>query len=319
MLSLDYESEGFPAGAPVVNGAGVLDTTWDEILWSAITVGRPNRQHVFRHGLASTYEALFRLSLVRMAIEQAGPTARRLRRTAAAKSLDPSEKGAVNYFMGMITCKLFAARLLNAPWMLHLDVFRPLLNPILSGRSRPDLIGQIQGGGWLAFESKGRVSQPDADAKTKAKQQARRCVSVGAVPVTYHIGGIMYFRNEVLRFFWRDPPADDPANAFRVSVDSDAWRHYYRPALQIVRMDGDAFDRMLRDPIIVPVSAADIEIGIHPDLLRLLDKNLWGEAKGWCEQNVSALENQGYQRDGIRVTAGRTWLSPFNEAEPILQ
>lgn len=75
------------------------------------------------------YEALFRWSLVRMALEQTGLRASRLRRTTAAKTLDPTEKGAVNYFLGMTFCKLFAAKLLHTPWLLHLDVFRPGLNP----------------------------------------------------------------------------------------------------------------------------------------------------------------------------------------------
>ena len=107
-LQIDFEAEGFAAGAPVSNGPGVLNTSWDEILWAAITVGRPNRQYVFRHGLASQYEALFRWSLIRMALEQRGPKATRLRRTRAAKTLDPSEKGAVSYFLGLSISKLFA-------------------------------------------------------------------------------------------------------------------------------------------------------------------------------------------------------------------
>ena len=120
------------------------------------------------------------------------------------RSLDPSEKGAVNYFLGMATCKLFAAKLLDAPWLLHLGVFRPLLNPQLNGRSRPDLLGETLSGRWLAFESKGRASPPAAAAKDKAKAQAQR------IPVTYHIGGITYFKNDSLQFFWRDPQRGDP-------------------------------------------------------------------------------------------------------------
>jgi hypothetical protein len=59
-LRIDYESEGFPTSVPELNGQGTLNTSWDELLWAAITVGRPNRQYVFRHGRSSTYEALFR-------------------------------------------------------------------------------------------------------------------------------------------------------------------------------------------------------------------------------------------------------------------
>src|SRR4051812_42752805 len=108
---------------PVVNGKSTLSTNWNELLWAALTVGRPNRQYVFRYGTPSLYEAIFRVSMLRMALEQRSPTARRLRRTETAKNLDPSEKGAINYFLGLVICKLFADKLLNVPWMMHLDVW----------------------------------------------------------------------------------------------------------------------------------------------------------------------------------------------------
>src|SRR5438105_5261988 len=165
MLQIAYESEDFVAGSGATNGPSVLNTSWDDLLWAALTVGRPNRQYVFRHGAASLYEALFRWSLIRMALEQRGIRASRLRRTAAARTLDPSEKGAVNYFLGLAVCKLFADRLLDAPWLLHFDVFRPLLNPALIGRSRPDLVGQTINGRWVVLECKGYASPPNADIK----------------------------------------------------------------------------------------------------------------------------------------------------------
>jgi len=58
-------------------------------------------------------------------------------RTTAAQTLNPSDKAAVNYFIGMTVCKLLASTLLNAPRMLHLDVFRPQLDVQLSAQSRP--------------------------------------------------------------------------------------------------------------------------------------------------------------------------------------
>ena len=87
----------FSPSAPVADGARVLTTNWDERLWSALTVGHPSRHYVFKVGRASMYEAIFRTSLVRMAVELSGPGAWRLRRTTAEKTLDPSEKGVINY------------------------------------------------------------------------------------------------------------------------------------------------------------------------------------------------------------------------------
>ena len=90
-LLIDYESEGFPASR-VISSFGQLSVTWDDILWAAVTLGRPNLHYVFKHGLASQYEAVFRWSLVRMALEQRGLAGSRLWRTGAFKSLDPTEK-----------------------------------------------------------------------------------------------------------------------------------------------------------------------------------------------------------------------------------
>ena len=102
-LHIGYRSEGFPATMTLLQGHRTLTTSWNDLLWAAITVGRPNRQFVFQHGAQSLYEALFRLSLVRMALEEQG-WGGRLRRTDAARTLDPTEKGAVNYFLGLALC-----------------------------------------------------------------------------------------------------------------------------------------------------------------------------------------------------------------------
>src|SRR5690606_34970662 len=99
-----------------------------------------------------------------------------------------------------------AAKLLGTPWVMHLDVYRPQLNAVLSGRSRPDLVGQHERTGeWHAFECKGRLSKPDATVKSNAKAQAQRVVSVSGNPCALHVGAITYFRGDTLQFYWRDP------------------------------------------------------------------------------------------------------------------
>lgn len=317
-IRIDYESQGFSPGGPVSNGPGVLDTTWDELLWSAVTVGRPNRQYVFRHGNSSRYEALFRWSLTRMALEQRGPTGFRLRRTDAAKTLDPTEKGAVNYFLGMTLSKLFSARLLNAPWVVHLDVFRPQLNTILRGRSRPDLIGQINGSNqWVALEAKGRVSAPDAGAKTKAKQQAQRVVSVSGTAPSFCVGAITYFRNDVLQFFWRDPEPGPhgPAGRFEMPYSEGIWRYYYGPILDLVRSHPDHFEQMLLGPSMMSLEDLDIQVGIHPLILSALTEGQWGRARQACTENADELQRSEYRVDGIKVVAGQSWLHSFEDHE----
>ena len=67
-LMIPYDSQDFPSAYGI--GSGNLTTSWDDLLWAGLTVGRPNTAYVFQHGEASFYEALFRLSLIRMTVEQ---------------------------------------------------------------------------------------------------------------------------------------------------------------------------------------------------------------------------------------------------------
>lgn len=311
MLRIPYETEAFPPGT-ATNGSAELSVVWDDILWSAVTVGRPNRQYVFRHGAASMYEALFRWSLVRMALEQVGPRASRLRRTTAAKTLDPTEKGAVNYFLGMTFCKLFAAKLLNTPWLLHIDASRPRLNLVLTERSRPDLVGREHGTTrWHAFECKGRISVPDATTKTKAKAQAQRLASVNGTPCTLHVGAVTYFRGDALHFYWCDPSPENE-KGIDVPLGKDAWRHYYSPVLEAVRnADPDALRRD-HDNLVL-IEGADVKVGIHPMVAKYLDVRQWELAQQAASEAVDSITAQGYQPDGLKIVAGESWTKRFSE------
>jgi hypothetical protein len=319
-IKIDYESERFPPRSGVANGYATLNTSWDELLWAAVTIGRPNRNFVFRHGLYSQFEALFRWSLVRMALQQRSTGQNRLSLTDAAKTLDPSEKGAVNYFLGMTLCKLFASRLLRAPWMMHLDVFRPQLNAVLRGRSRPDLVGQTNSGDWVAIESKGRLGCPGVALKHGAKLQAQRVIQISGVRPSFHIGGITYFRGDTIHYFWRDPeptPGKGP-KPIDFEMNEESWRYYYQPVYELISSRQDHLQRMTKDPHFTPIEVADIHISIHPQVLRLLIEGHWGPAKGYCVEHGEELEHLGYQADGVRVVAGTSWLLPFDDCgDPI--
>lgn len=292
------------------NGIAELHVTWDDILWAAVTIGRPNRHYVFRHGAASVYEALFRWSLVRATVEQKGSAPIRLHRTTASKELDPTEKSAVDYFLGMTFCKLFAARLLGAPLMLHLDVFRKQLNAELNGRSRPDLIGYAPvTGEWHAFECKGRIGPPDATTKKKAKEQATRLISIDGTPCSLHVGAITYFKGDVLNFFWRDPNPQ-ASNAIEVQSVSEEWRYYYGPVIELVRgFKPGALSKPTKE--LIPVEFADIEIGIHPVILKCLAQETWDRIPQILGAEAGSWSLEGYQSDGLMIRAGATWQDSF--------
>jgi hypothetical protein len=314
-IEIDYRSEGFPPGSPVANGNAVLTTSWNELLWAAVTVGRPSYFFVFRYGGPSRYEALFRWSLVRMALEQRGSKTPKLTRTDAAENLDPTEKGAVNYFLGMTFSKLFCARLLEAPWAMHLDVYGPPLNPVLKGRSRPDMIAETNSHEWVAIESKGRSSPPNDDTKDKAKEQAEELVSIDGNAPIFNIGCITYFRRDVLQFFWRDPKNDNNKSSKGIKLihNESVLRYYYQPVLDLIRFHSQYFKKMLNEAVMLPIKELDLEVGIHPLILEPITHERWGDARKLCLKEADAFHKAGYQSDGIRISAGSTWSLPFAE------
>lgn len=304
-LEIEYQSRGFPAAYAIRSGD--LATSWDDLLWAAITIGRPNTAYVFQHREASLHEALFRLSLVRMALEQ-GPYSHRFHRTDAFRALDPTEKGAVSYFLGMAICKLFASRLLSTPWLLHLDVFRDQLSPAtLDGRARPDLVGQDANGGWHAFETKGRSSVPSSEDKQKAKAQAQRLVSVDGSACLLHIGSFASFRQDVPEFYWRDPEPEEPEKLEPIEcrVANEDWANYYAPALALASEPESVFP-------LAQVHEIDLEVEIHPKVHALLLEGQWAAARSLVAELRQLLQKEGFQLDGLRVVAGDSWQSRFN-------
>lgn len=312
MLRIPYQSEDFPPSS-IPNEIDELLVTWDEILWAAVTVGRPNLYNIFQFGDASQYEAIFRWSMVRMALEQSSPTSYRLRRTDAAKALDPTEKGAINYFLGMTICKLFASRFLNTPWLLHLDIFRSQLQTILNSRSRPDLIGKANSEDrWHAFECKGRLSLPNNIAKQKAKAQAERVVSVSGIPCTLHVGAITHFKHDVLQFYWRDPTRDS-ANELRLPFNPDIWRYYFAPVLEIISQEYPETARSSEN-MEVRLDGPDLTVGVHGAVANLLLTEKWKEAQSEATLHAALFSKEGYQADGLMIKAGDSWLKPFEKA-----
>jgi hypothetical protein len=302
-LRIDYVGLNFPTSYMI--GSGTLSTSWDEVLWAAVTIGRPSTYHVFRFGQASFNEAIFRLALVRMAVEQ--DLNGFLRRTNAFAALDPTEKGMVSYFLGMTICKLFSSRLLLAPWLLHLDVFRSVLNPAIQGRSRPDLVGEDINGDWHAFESKGRSSVPSSADETKAKAQAQRLVSLGGIKCALHVGSLAFFRSDVIELYWRDPEPD-LQDTIELPRPEAEWRYYYEPALSLT---GDPDSELMA----TERALADVTVRIHPKIRELLQGGEWLKAKLLATDLHHELISEGFQPDGIKLTAGASWTKPYEPGE----
>ncbi len=87
-------------------------------------------------------------------------------------------------------------------------------------------------------------------------------------------------------------------------VEVDLWRHYYVPTLELIRSDPEHFERIMREPLLMPVEPAYIKIGIHPVVLRQLMAAQWESARRSAEVPEIRETEIPYQADGIAVVAG---------------
>ena len=313
MPTLSYTATGFPDGSPAgLSGTQQLNFTWSELVWAAITVGRAGVSHVVQFGLFSAYEIVYRAALVYANImETAGAG---LFRSAAYDGLDPSEKGAVSYFLGLTPSKLFAERCLQVPWLLHLDVYRAQLSVVLGpGRSRPDLVGQDCNGEWVVIESKGRTHGLDAAALEKAKAQSQRVRRIsGAVP-KFRMGVQSYFESSRLCLSIDDP---NGYGEIDLPITREMVEHeYYRPFRGWLDESDDVETLAIGDRIYLVRREPrfDLAVGLDAGRYKRLPT---GKIQVAAAENVPASGDRFVGKDGVLVVLGTRWSAERMRQQP---
>lgn len=238
-MQINYNSQNFDPekyGEQFQNN-NQLDFTVQELMWSAITVGRANFIDVLSNGIYSEYEILYRASIVFANIAQNGVT---LVKSSAYENLDPSEKGAVSYFLGLTFTKLLSAKLLNIPWLLHIDVYREQFTRngqafgFGSSRSRPDLIGLDNLMRWIVIESKGRTNSMRGNVLEVAKNQTKKLRKIGTEDPELRVAVVTHFTNGQLIVDWSDPEGFNE-DYFDIQTDTEEYlANYYKLIFNIL-------------------------------------------------------------------------------------
>lgn len=279
-IRIEHESSGFhPSLAIPVQGW--LTCRYADIVRAAVSVGRLNWTEVLQYGDASRWEVIYRAAMVLAHLE---PVTRRsytgLEGTDAYYALDPSEKAAANFFVGMTLAKLFGEYLLEVPWMVHFDRYWPdRCTPYVPGdRSRPDLAGISAGNLRFLLESKGRTAQKVnrlciafkevSDVLQKAKKQAEAIKDFDGNAVDYRVAFAAYQSTDIprqpLKVFWRDPPAGDEDEGDPVARTRfiDDYYQYFLASIG----EGSAIE-VGRDRFIVRrFEEIDLVLGVHESI-----------------------------------------------------
>jgi len=312
MAKVAYRAEGFPGSFAALNGIADMELSWPFLVWSAVSVGRAELFHIVRYGEFSLFEIAYRAAIVFANLRQTD--AGRIERSEAYDGLDPSEKGAISYFLGMTMAKAFAERMLGVPWLLHLDVYRQELQPILGGRSRPDLVGQSVIGDWIAIESKGRTNGFDGQALNSAKGQAQMLASVAGQAPALLIGMVTHFGDGQLQFTASDPPRREHRDRVNLPFSrSRLIEAYYRPFRTFLAREPQSriLERNGTPYRAAPVAAVDVTVGLAIDAT---DEKMPPTDVSARQPSESETHYAGH--DGVLVELGSMWSAENMGREP---
>jgi hypothetical protein len=318
MPVIPYSSTNFPQSlGPQFQGSNDLACSWAELLWSAITVGKANRFDLVRFGRYSYFEIVFRAcTIYANLIERLGGG---ISRSSVYNFADPSEKGGISYFLGLTSAKLMASRLLRTPALMHLDVYRDKLRPILGNSSiRPDLVGIDSQGQWVIIEAKGRTGKMDPETMAKAKRQTQNLTTInGQVPAqrialgSYFVRDL-YVRDDRFAIAWEDPTSFNEEFPDIPLFPDEFISDYYKPFLELFRNHKDLVHRIQVEDeefLELKINEADIVVGINSRLLGL-KKPLHGfldiaERMERLKKHSDA--NVMIGKDGISIRIGESW------------
>jgi hypothetical protein len=148
--------------------------------------------------------------------------------------LDPSEKRAVSYFLGMTQAKIMCERLLLAPHLIHLDAFLAAIGK--STRvSRPDLVGLSLPAMdvTIAVEAKGRTGGRDHKVIRVAKEQARSLPGVLSTSSALRVASVASLG---AKWRWQSYLEDPygPVQALDSLTPGALLTAYYRPLVAAV-------------------------------------------------------------------------------------
>jgi hypothetical protein len=228
MTGIYYDLVNFTSSLPnglVSPSHGNHGVPMARLVWAAATIGiTPFGSHSRRHPL----ELQWREAMMRGCIQPGGEY---FHRSESYERLDPSEKGAVSFFLGQAQAKLFAHDFFRISRFVHYDAYLAHHGK-RRNRTRPDFLGYHGKEAAIAVEAKGRSRGWEIGLVESAKRQACSLPSIDGYPMPTAYAHIAYFEDDQWCARLEDPPQQGNAQ----SVDPAALAMaYYIPIVAAVR------------------------------------------------------------------------------------
>jgi len=318
MPFVPYTASNFPKQwGPALTGRHRMQLAWHEIVWAAITVGKPGASCLLAHGWHSLSDLVVRSHTVYANLLERSSN---LERSTFYLSLDPTEKSGVSYFMGMVAAKVLGARLLGTPWLFHVSMVNALGGSVsLVGKSQPDLIGLRRNRDWVVMEAKGRTSGFSASAMRAAKQQTQQLRKVNGQFPALRVAVQASF-NPTLEWEIEDPEEfEKDAPDLQFSLET-AWEMYYSAANAAVAAGGGTKFILNREFLVRELSEIGVTIGIDQDLLgRLQTRSMtreWDAIMSNLSPEPQLADGFTIFPDGLAISLDARWTEIKMAREP---
>ncbi|GAA1712373.1 hypothetical protein GCM10009745_70700 [Kribbella yunnanensis] len=314
MAKLPFATKNFVSPAPPGKGTVVVSPA--RLVHSAVTVGATPLAlgGVPRTGI----ELLWRAAMVLSSLEERDGY---WHKTNAYSRLDPSEKGAVSYFLGMTQAKITCELLLNLPHLMHVDAALALKGYV-ANVSRPDLIGvDLRTMAYtVAVEAKGRSGGRDAKALTTAKRQASLMPTVLGATSGLAVASMAYFGRKGRWEACLEDPAWPYDDAPDISVEA-LLVAYYRPVVALT--SGTERDRTDDGRLTTYLPLIDVYISVPEAVVDALDelvllRQIPEEVVQAQGELVRAAVSQALPGDGesVRGNTGKSIIAAEEDEQP---
>jgi len=228
MALIEVRGSNFRDGFTHLNGSFQEDISNLDFIRAIVTLGAQSYIDLFRgrwwrgvpyrifNGLASLLLLDFSAGLVRL--------------DPAYRELDMSEKSIASYWMGMGFTKLIAERLLDVPWLVHIDYLNACgaLETIPLGGTRGDLAGLDYDANWHILEAKGRSQRVQPNIIQDAKDQASSVLSINGKPPVTTSASIARLFTQPISVLLDDPKQNEKGEYWKIDKNKFI-EAYYQP------------------------------------------------------------------------------------------
>lgn len=300
---------------PRLRGRNHLDLTWNELVWAAMTMGKPGVAFLLAHGWHSVSDLVVRSHTIYANLWENG---RLIEKSTLYDGLDPTEKSGISYFMGMLAAKVMGHRLLDVPWFFHLSMLDSLGGTaILKGNSEPDLIGLRSNKEWVVAEAKGRTWGHSKSAMKAAKSQTRQLRKINGQYPSLRVAVQASFSPQ-MKWAIEDPDEFDE-NARDLQFDVENVLGMYYSAVYSATKQGQERAIGNRKFIVNELREVGVSIGIDREVVERLEEGTLSQApRSFVEGAELQLNEKEFVifSDGLAVALDDRWSQSRMNLDP---